>query len=58
MGKESSRGREGCRKKKEMGIKRNCMNPSLTDGGLIKMRSEDKDEDESSVSSVGERERD
>lgn len=45
------------RKEKERGIKRNCMNPSLTDGGLVKMRSEDEDEDEdeSSVSSMVER---
>lgn len=44
-------------RKKEKGIKRNCMNPSLTDGGLMRMRSEDEDEDEdeSSVSSVEER---
>lgn len=48
---------EGWRKEKERGIKRNCMNPSLTDGGLVRMRSEDEDEDESSVSSMGERKR-
>lgn len=43
--------------KEERGIKRNCMNPSLTDGGLMRMRSEDEDEDEVSISSVGERKR-